>query len=93
MLDRMANYDHMWEVSEQVSSLFVLMLTTPEYSHPQCFVLWQGGWNHRYFLNLCTTSHINHACYTGDNEPLISYSCQIPSGRYTILNNLDEAII
>jgi hypothetical protein len=35
---------------------------------------------HTYFLNLCTTSHIEHACYDKNDNPLISYSCQIPQG-------------
>lgn len=36
--------------------------------------------SHQYFLNLCTQSHMEHACYDGNDDPVISYSCQIPQG-------------
>jgi hypothetical protein len=40
----------------------------------------ESYFGHEYYLNLCTKSHVDHACYTKNDDPVISYSCQILQG-------------
>lgn len=53
----------------------------------------QSSWfaGHQYFLNLCTKSHVDHACYDKNDNALLSYSCQIPQGG-SVAKDLGDVI-